>query len=393
MDQKRATTKSRFEPNGPRSKILLVVTCLVVLAVTLSAGLWPFSFHPRNRVSWDAQGGGLQFADPGTAMSAGEFQGHPTEQGRSVELWIEPDLDWESGTILAFYVPKTKPALQLRQSGDDVVYTTSREAARSSGKPRNVFVDHTFHRKEPVLITLSSIANTLEIYVNGILKKTAGGMQIRADDFRGTLILGNAPYGNLSWRGKFRGLAFYDHALGAEEIKEHLAIWRRAPAEMVRQNPATLYLFAEREGQRVPNAGKTGPDILIPAHYTIPEPGFLVPFWKEYAPNAAYAKDLAVNVLGLVPLGFCFAALFAWQSGTPRAWWWVVALGFVVSLTIELFQAFMPTRFSGTTDLITNTAGTAAGAWCFLNSRTHQWLERLGWFDPGTPETEDPGAR
>jgi len=349
-----------------------------VLVTTLAAGLWPFSFRERNNVSWNEAGNGLHFGDPGMAVSEGTFQGLPGDQGRSIELWIEPDLSWQASTILSFYVPKTRPVLQVRQSGDDLVFTSAHGIGENLSKPKNVFIDHAFHRNEAVLITLCSSANGLEIYINAVLKKSISGMRIRGEDFQGTLIVGNAPYGNLSWRGEYRGLAFYNHILPADVIKEHYATWQRNRANIAQRNASTLYLFAEGKGEHVRNQGRTGPDLIIPTNYTIPEPGFLVPFWKEYTPTGAYAKDLAINVLGLVPLGFCFAALFAWTSGRRRSWRYVVVLGFFVSLTIELIQAFMPTRFSGTTDLITNTAGTALGAWCYLNPRTQKWLEQLG---------------
>src|SRR5262249_15976650 len=163
-----------------------------------------------------------------------------------------------------------------RQSGDDLVFTSARGVG-ATGKPKNVFVDHTFHHNETVLITLCSSADSLEIYVNAALKKSIRGMRLSGADFQGTLIVGNAPYGNLSWKGEYRGLAFYDEALAADEVKRNYAAWQGNRAEIARRNPYTLYLFAEGKGARVRNQGSAGPDLKIPADYTIPEPGMLVP--------------------------------------------------------------------------------------------------------------------
>ena len=367
-----------LEPRNSTHKKVLIATCIVVLAATLVAGLWPFSFRVKNNVSWNETGNGLHFGDPGMAVSEGTFQGLPGDRGRSIEIWIEPDLSWEASTILSFYVPKTRPVLQVRQSGDDLVFTSARGGGDNPSKLRNVFIDHAFRHKEAVLVTLCSSPGNLQIYVNAVLKKSVSGMRIGGEDFQGTLIVGNAPYGNLSWTGEYRGLAFYDRVLPADIIKEDYAAWQRNRAEIVRRNPSTLYLFAEGKGARIRNQGNAGPDLVIPTDYTIPEPGLLVPFWKEYTPTAAFAKDLAINVFGLVPVGCCFAALLAWLKGRKRSLLYTTLLGFSVSLTIEILQAFIPTRFSGTTDLITNTGGAALGGWLYLNAKTQAWLERLG---------------
>jgi VanZ like family/Concanavalin A-like lectin/glucanases superfamily len=371
---------SVIEPASAASKTSLVILCVIVIGITLSAGLWPFSFHTKNEVWWKAEQGGLIFGDTGMVISNGIFSGIPTDTGLSIELWLEPELAWDSSTILSFYEPEIAPRMQVRQSGDDLVVASSRGPEENRKKQRSVFVDHVFRKGEKTLVTLTSSGDVLDMYVDGVLKKSVRSMKIEGADFAGTLIVANAPYGNLSWKGTFRGLAFYDRALRPDEINEDYDLWQRHRELIARKTapPYSLYLFNELSGERLHNAGKAGPDLVIPKYYFIFRPGFLVPFWKEYRPNWDYAKNLAINVFGLVPLGFCFSALFARFSGHKRSLLCATLLGFSVSLTIEILQAFMPTRYSGTTDLITNTSGAALGAWLYLNAYSQIWLKRSG---------------
>jgi VanZ family protein len=371
---------SVIEPGNGKFKTFLVILSVIVMGITLGAGLWPFSFHVKNQAWWKPEQAGLYFGNTGMALSDGKFAGRATvATGCSIELWIEPRLAWDSSTILSFYEPGITPRIQVRQSGDDLVYTTS-DGPEGQNKKRNVFVDRVFRKGERILVTLTSSDDTLNLYVNGVLKKSVKNMQMRAADFSGTLIVANAPYGNLSWTGTFRGLALYDRALRAEEISEDYNLWQHDRELQARKaaQAYSLYLFSEQSGDRLHNVGRAGPDLIIPKSYFIIQPDLLVPFWKEYRPSSEYARDLAINVFGLVPLGVCFAALFAWLIGIRRSLLYTTVLGFCVSLTIEVLQAFIPTRFSGTTDLITNTSGTALGAWLYLNTYSQVWLKRWG---------------
>ena len=71
--------------------------------------------------------------------------------------------------------------------------------------------------------------------------------------------------------------------------------------------------------------------------------------------------DLATNVFAYAPLGF-----LVYRSLLPRAQRTVAAvfaigIAFALSLSMELLQAFLPTRVQSIVDLLTNTAGAAVG--------------------------------
>ena len=67
------------------------------------------------------------------------------------------------------------------------------------------------------------------------------------------------------------------------------------------------------------------------------------------------------NIVGFIPFCFCFYAYLVAILPVKRATLVTIALGTAVSLTIEILQAFLPTRDSGTTDLITNTLAAWVG--------------------------------
>ena len=81
-------------------------------------------------------------------------------------------------------------------------------------------------------------------------------------------------------------------------------------------------------------------------------------------------KDVGINIIGFVPFGFSFFAYFSTVRITKKAALLVVLLGFFTSLTIEVLQAWLPTRSSGINDLITNTLGTGLGVLFYRSSLT-----------------------
>ena len=124
---------------------------------------------------------------------------------------------------------------------------------------------------------------------------------------------------------------------------------------------AAIYLFKENKGRVAHNEVDSATDLIIPERFFILHERFLEVPWNEYRPDVAFWKNVAVNLIGFVPLGFCFSVYFSSVRNTSPVALLTIALGFVVSLTIEILQAFLPTRDSGMTDLITNTLGTGVG--------------------------------
>ena len=89
---------------------------------------------------------------------------------------------------------------------------------------------------------------------------------------------------------------------------------------------------------------------------------FLLSRWDTLT-NGYLIRDIFVNLVLYCPLGL--TAWFAWQRPNELAWAGiarVVALGFALSVCIELAQVFVPGRQASMVDVCCNCAGTLLGA-------------------------------
>ena len=346
--------------NSIRSRIPHLI-CAVVLLATLYAGLTPFQ-KPRNAVTWLGTVNGLRFARYGTIYSFGTFQA-PLQRGQaqcSLELWLQPASVTASSTILSFYSPEHPLKFRLLQYR--AMFILERTNQNERNHPRIIGVNGAFRSLGPVFITLTSGEDGSAMYLDGKLARSFPHVQF-AEDCSGDLIIGTSTVGKDAWAGQLRGLAFYRHELSPSEVLSHLQNWENAgrPELNDAQQAAAVYLFDEHGGEIVRNAVRPGIDLIIPDRFSIRKQPFLEPFWEEYKPGFGYWKDVVINVVGFIPLGFAFFAYWSLVRPIKHPYWVTIVLGFAVSLTIEVLQSFLPTRDSGTTDLITNTLGTFFG--------------------------------
>lgn len=365
----------------------LRVLCVLVLLGILTAGLWPFH-APRNDVSWLNEGNGLFLGKHGSLVSASPFGANGTQANSSfsLEIWLKPNrIDAEGmGMILAFYSQASKiTPFALRQHRSGLVM--GRESQESLPEKSEIYVGEVFGGDRPVLVTITSSESGTATYVDGLLKKTVPGFMFPVRDLTGRMVVGNAPSTSYSWSGQLKGLAIYDHELSSAEISRGFADWTRGNyLSTAQSNPAkskgvvARYVFDEGNGSVARNQVDPSTNLLIPERFFVLNEQFLERPWDEYRPGWRYWRNVVVNIVGLVPLGFFFYAYFSTIRKIRSAAWLTIAFGFAISLTIEVLQSFLPTRDSGMTDLFTNTSGTALGvilcAWCMKR----KWFDITG---------------
>jgi glycopeptide antibiotics resistance protein len=202
----------------------------------------------------------------------------------------------------------------------------------------------------------------MSVYTDGVLAKTAPQFRLSTKDFSGRLVLADSPGQPDNWSGQLLGLAIYRRELTATEVRRHYETWTQEERPKICEQECNiaLYLFGERAGNVVHNQAMSGVDLDIPEKYEVLDKIFLEPFWKEFSMSRSYWGAAFKNIVGFVPFGFCFCACLSAHK-VRRAALVTVILGSLVSLTIEVLQAYLPTRDSGTTDLFTNTLGTYIG--------------------------------
>jgi hypothetical protein len=333
----------------------------------LTVGLWPFDFRPPNHAGWLKDHAGLSFQPDGIAYepepadwSAG---GQPEQPAAfTLELWLEPgrmpatdvfyilsidDGGFPSGIVLCQW----KTELLLR----------NRDRAHSRGF-REVGPGGVLAAQTPGFITVTVDPSGTTFYLNGALSSRSPAFVVPCLHLNGRLILGNAAEGKHPWLGNLFGLAIFNRTLDKAEVAQHYALWTSNQAEQLAAEPglAALYRFDESNGEWVNDRSTNRHRLLIPERYHVLRKRVL-----ELDPiGMSDLDDIAVNILGFMPFGFIVYTYrrLVKPDGRVRNVIWAVCAGALLSLAIELTQAWLPNRTSSINDIFTNTLGTFLGA-------------------------------
>jgi VanZ family protein len=324
-----------------------------------------------NEVAWvDAQSG-IRFGNWGIAYTnaviPAAVRKASDQQPLSIEMALKPGAsgDGRFRLLLLLHGGDDDAQLVIGQwkswlvvmNGDD--YDARRRRAR--------IAVNALQPQKARFVTVTSGEDGTAVFLDGELVRRKADLHLSIPMANGgaRLVLGNSIYGRHPWAGEIYGLAFFDRVLAAPTINRHFRQWEEARSFgfALPEKTAGLYLFDEGRGTKVVDHAVGGHDLRIPEKMVILTKEFLAaPFAREEY-NLSLFLDMVMNITGFIPMGFLLNALLGYgrvRNLKNRLLLVMLACG-AVSLTIEVAQAWIPSRSSQMLDLILNTLGAGIG--------------------------------
>jgi len=369
--------KQRYKARRVFGRICVAFTIAILLAT-----LWPFNPWPSNDVSWLKEGNGIRFGRNGILRSRSPLRHFIPAQGlpASIEILLQPNTAEGVQTILSFYSVENPRQFQLGQFQDDLMVMSTSRDVQGQLRLAELDADHILRARQIVFLTITSGDSGTSIYLNGTIVQRSSRFHFRGEDLQGELILGTSPLDHLPCSGELLGVSFYATELTPVQVLTHVRMWQNSGAFGFSDSPSPmlLYDFSERSGTLIHSKIVSGPDLEISSHYLIPHKLFLKPFWKELTADSDYVKDVLRNIVGFMPLGVFLFAYFSCSLEPKQSMLAAVICGATLSLSIEILQAYIPGRSSGTTDILTNTLGAFLGAWLGGREISTKVFSRIG---------------
>jgi len=351
---------------------------LIVITLVIGIGMVYFGirfkgYRPVNNAELLPTLGGLNFQKFGIAYTHDFFAGGGQDSGDG--LAIEMGLRTEKmvrptfALILSVHGGDDARQLVIGQWRDSLVIMNGDDYDGKKGV-RKLYVDIGPDLGEAIWLSIRSGTDGTHVYIDGELVKSNPKLHLyypnRTGDAR--LVIGNSVHGRHGWHGLVSGLAMYDHVLSELSVQSHYAQWvATGDGDWLDEAsaPEILYRFDRKVDGRIINQAGNDYHLQVPGYMKILQKEFLQWHRLPDGPRWALVQDMVVNLVGFIPLGFMLCAILVRFKGGIRknAWLVTVGLAFVFSLSLEVTQAWIPSRDSSGLDLILNTIGAAVGAW------------------------------
>ncbi len=347
---------------------------LSYIFIILIAGLWPFNFSALNNAGF-GNNGVLHISPPASVHTPVPPQKLLNLSKFTILINLSSEFEGSNGHggIVNYSLDYEHQNFMVGQWKDGLFF---RLKAADNKKMIHIGAGEIFKKGEKTRLAIVFDGDSLYIYKDGKIKnrRQVGALNFSNWDASYPLVIGSEANGGSTWSGNIWSVIIYDTAFSEEMIKD----FSTAPGMPLKNHPANIdvkplihYSFKESQGTAVRDTGK-GPtaDLFIPLHYK-PYKRAILEIPREISGEYRFDKsDILINIIGLMPLGFLLAACLAEKRLLFMTLMILcVSAGFVVSLTIEMLQAFLPTRSSDITDLITNTLGTGLGCLVWVKGK------------------------
>jgi hypothetical protein len=365
---------------------MLVWINLSMLLLIVFFGLHFKSFSLSNNVAWIDGKDGIRFGHYGIAYSHTAFPstaGTREPTGLSLELAVRPDNSKADRfkILLSVHSGKDSDQLIIGQWRSSLIVMNGDDYNGSKKTPK-VGVHNALPPQSNSFININSGATGTYVYINGHLRESNGRLVLKIpnETADAVLVLGNSPYGRHSWTGDIFGLAIYEHTLNPGDTYSHFDQYSRQHIFSFPRNidPKVFYTFDEKSGLKAFDHGSKAHHLHIPSRVKILKKEILVAPWNEVRLDRQLVQDMVMNLAGFILPGFFFYALMVHLGGFYEKHGIVLTLCtcFMISLTIELAQAWIPSRSSQSLDLIFNTLGGCLGA-IFYRLYHHQVVNKV----------------
>lgn len=350
---------------SPVKKIDLLL--IVYLLILLIAGLWPFTFNPKNNVyrAGDKPGISIKKASMlySEQLAPSLYKRLTSSNAFSIETALRPDKTSTRGFefILACGAVGRQYNFALAQQNSDLIFflkTTSppeRETVHTI-RARNILTAST---RQHLSVTFGN--GITQVYINGSLVKQVETPGTFSNwDKTARVFVGNDDSGEHTWEGVLYTIAVYEQSLTPGTFS-----FEKIGPE---SNKALLYYNFEMpgNGRVIKDQGGQGfkQDLSIPEYFNVPGKTFLSLPGRNFIFSMGFLADGFINAMGFVPLGIIvFLRTRLFGGSVRRALYTSLIAGFAISLLLEFLQTYLPLRSSSGVDLLNNSLGSIAGGY------------------------------
>ena len=358
-------------------KFKIHISLFLYLVLLFFALLVPFDFDfmKINNAKWVKYRNGVEFDQRGQIISKGSTHGLyemlTKGDGLALEVWVKPFNTIQDGParILSYSIDPFMRNFTLAQSKDNLVMRLRTEITDLNGERPHIEISGIFESNKVYHIIINYNFVRECVFINGKKRKCdaliKGNFSNWDSSFK--LVIGNEATGDRPWLGEIYYVAIFDKALNSREIKLRYQTGLQNTmcsnvAQMTNGTiPVVCYLFNEKEGNKVLDAGLSPYKFNLHIPDKLPATPFLnLPSLRDLH-NSFFTIDGLLNILGFIPLGFLLHRLIKLRLFSFQAISTVLIIGLSISLGCEILQHFLPSRDSSFLDVLTNMFGLSLG--------------------------------